>query len=278
MNFLYRNLTPRQLVGLGLIVPILALFVIGWLQWRSVSDMLTTRMIVRQNRTVQLALGIFRYSLSDAESCQFRYILTNNTANIDLYKKLAAQATDQLKQIRSLTADTALQQKYLDRIEPLFKEKIRFTDQSIAMEQSGDHPGAMKIITSDDTRANMLDIESALEDMQVVQTQVLLQGQNHYQHDFKLNALLSLTGIALSLGFIVGIILLLRRQAQVQSFVTLNALSDMTEYENGAISIEEYLKRRHQALATHGQAQIEAERILALLERRQNRPMVAQAS
>jgi len=278
MNFLYRNLTPRQLVALGLIVPLLTLLAIGWLQWQSVSDMLTTRVIVRQNRTVQLALGIFRYSLSDAESCQFRYILTNNAANLDLYKKLATDATDQLQQIRSSTAEIPLQQKYLDRIQPLFKEKIRLTDQSIAMEQNGDHAGAMKIISSDDTRANMLDIESAIEDMQVVQTQELLQGQNHYQHDFKLNALLSLLGIALSLGFIFSIILILRRMAQVQSVVTLNALTEMMEYESGAITIEEYLKRRHQALATHGQAQIEAERILAQLERRKNRPMATQAS
>jgi len=109
--------------------------------------------------------------------------------------------------------------------------------------------------------------------MQTVQTQMLLQAQNHYQHDFKLNALLSLLGAGLSLCFIIGIMLLLRRLAHLQSTVTLTALTEMIEYEGGTITIEEYLKRRHEALATHGQAQIEAERILGLLEKRKNKPV-----
>ena len=274
MNSFYRNLTPKQLVAVGLIVPLFSLLLIGWLQWQSVSDMLNTRQINRQSRTVQLGLGIFRYSLSDAESCQFRYILAHNPADLVLYSKLLTQATDQFKLIRSLTSNLPLQQKYLDQIEPLLNEKIRVTQQSLDMEKSGDHAGALKIVGSEESRANMLAIEGALDNMQIVQYQTLLLGQNTYQHDFKFNAALSLAGSALSLGFIVAIILLLRRLAQLQSFVTLCALTEMIEYEGGLITIEEYLKRRHQALATHGQAQIEAERILGLLERRKIRDAI----
>jgi CHASE3 domain sensor protein len=273
VNFLYRNLTPKQLIALGLVIPLLCLVAIGWLQWQAVSDMLQTRVINRESRNVQLALGTFRYSLSDAESCQFRYILTHNPANLDLYNKLIAEATDQLNQIRQSTAKIPLQQKYLDQIGPLFNEKVHVTDQSLAMEQNGDHAGALKIVSSEASRANMLAIEKNLEDMQTIQIQELLVGQNHYQHDFKLNALLSLLGVGLSLCFIVGIILLLRRLAQLQSLVTLTALTEMIEYEGGEITIEEYLNRRYQALALHGQTQIEAERILGLLEKRKRKPL-----
>jgi CHASE3 domain sensor protein len=273
VNFLYRNLTPKQLIALGLVVPVLCLFAIGWLQWQAVSDMLQTRVLNRESRSVQLALAIFRYSLSDAESCQFRYILTHNPADLELYNKLIATATDQFNEIRTLTVKIPLQQKYLDQLDPLFKEKIHVTDQSLAMEQSGDHAGALNIVSSGASRANILAIEKNIEDMQTVQTQELIQGQNHYQHDFKLNALLSLLSVGLSLCFIIGIILLLRRLAHLQSLVTLTALTQMIEYEGGEITIEEYLKRRHQALALHGQAQIEAERIIGLLEKRKRKPV-----
>jgi hypothetical protein len=200
-------------------------------------------------------------------------VLAHNPINLDLYHKFLAASNDQLNVIRSLTADNSLQKKYLDEIEPLLKNKVATMDHSIAMEQSGDHAGALQFAATNESGKNMIAIEDALENMQVVQTQELLQGQNHYQHDFKLNALLSLIGIALSLGFIFAIILLLRRLAQLQSMVTLTALTDMMEYEGGSITIEEYLKRRHKALAEHGQAQIEAERLLGLLERRKNRPV-----
>lgn len=274
MNFLYRNLTPRQLIALGLVIPLLSLLLIGWLQWQSVSDMLQTRQITRDSRAAQLALGTFRYSLSDAESCQFRVILANNdAANLTLYHHYLEAATEQLNIIRSLTANNPLQQKSLASIEQPLRGKVRVMESCLAMEQSGDHAGALKLAADKEGGENMIFIEKVIEDMQAVQTQVLLQGQNHYQHDFKLNALLSLLGAGLSLCFIIGIMLLLRRLAHLQSTVTLAALTEMIEYEGGDITIEEYLKRRHEALSRHGQAQIEAERILGLLEKRKNKPV-----
>lgn len=272
MNFLYRNLTPRQIVALGLAVPLVCLFVIAWLQWQSVSDMLKTRQIVRQNRTVQLALGVFRYSLSDAESCQFRYILTKNPVNLDLYHKLLKDANDQIDMIHSLTSGNPLQVNYLAHLEPLLASKMKDMDASLTLEQNGNHAGALQTISAESNRVTMLDIETTVENMQVVETQTLLVGQNKYQHDFKLNAALSLAGMLLSLFFVCGIILLLRQLSHLQSMVTLSALTHMIEYEGGQIPIEEYLKRRHEALTAHGQAQIEAERLLGLLEKRKTNP------
>jgi CHASE3 domain sensor protein len=275
VNFFYRNLSNKQLVILGLAVPLLCTLLIGWLQWHSVSDMLKTRELVRHTRAVQLALGVFRYSLSDAESCQFRYILTDNDVNLKLYNKLLASASDQFKLLRSLTSDNAAQQKELDRIEPLLSEKVRVTAQSLALEQSGDRAGALRLAGAEESRLNMLEIENDVEDMQATEAKLLFLRQNIYQHNFKVAGLLSVMSMTLSLCFIIGILLLLRRLAQLQSFVTLCALTEMIEYEGGMMTIEEYLKRRHQALATHGAAQVEAERILGLLKKRNLRPTVA---
>jgi hypothetical protein len=45
----------------------------------------------------------------------------------------------------------------------------------------------------------------------------------------------------------------------------------MISYEDGTLTIEDYLRRRAEALATHGKAQIEAERLLSQIERRKAR-------
>jgi len=269
VNYLYRNLTPKQLIALGLVIPVLCLFLIGWFQWQSVSDMLTTRSINRESRNVQLALATFRYSLSDAESCQYRVLLSDNDAeNLALYRKYIDAANTQLNFIRSSTADNPLQQKFVASIDQPLHDKIQAMDRVLALEKAGDHAGALKLASQGESGKNMIAIEKAVEDLQSSEVQELVQGQNHYQHDFKFNALLSLVSLGLSLFFIMGIILLLRRLAHLQSVVTLTALTEMIQYEGGNITIEEYLKRRHQALALHGQAQIEAERILGLLEKR----------
>jgi CHASE3 domain sensor protein len=272
VNFFYRNLSNRQLFVVGLLVPLVCTLLIGWLQWNAVSDMLKTREFVRHSRNVQLTLGIFRYTLSDAESCQFRYILTGNPVNLDLYDNLMHQVNDQFNTIKSLTADSPNQKKYVDQIGVLLNQKISDAAQSLDMEKSGNHDGALKIVSADSGRLNMLDIEKGIEAMQSIEAQTLWSGQNTYQHNFKLTSILSVISVALCLGFVMAIILLLRRLAEMQSMVTLGALTEMIEYEGGMLTIEEYLKRRHQALATHGQAQIEAERLLGLLERRKLRP------
>ena len=267
MNSLYRNLTTRQLYALGLAIPLLCTLLIGWLQWNSVSDMLQTRQLVRHSRDVQVALGIFRYALSDSESCQFRYVLTHNPANLDAYAILLNEATDQLKKLRELTSENSYQQRVLDQIEPLFTEKVRLAAQSLEMEKSGDHENALKIVSAESSRLNMLDIESNVEVMQNNEAQLLWQRQTTYQHNFKIASGLSVLSVALCLGFVVTILMLMRQLARMQSIVTLSALTEMIKYEGGTMTIEEYLKRRHQALTTHGQAQIEAERLLALVER-----------
>ncbi len=271
MKSLYRHLTPRQLVAIGLIVPLCCALVIGWLQWRSLSDVMAGRELGRQIRSAQLALGTFRYSLSDAESCQFRYILTHNPADLDLYHKLIAQATDQFSSLRTLTANNVYQQQYLDQIAPLLKTKLDTTDQSFTLEQSGDHAGAMQILGSDSARQNMLEIEHGVENMQAVELTILGARQFASAHNLKVSSTLSVASMALSLGCIIAVLFLLRRMQTLQSNVTREALAEMMGYEDGTLTIEEYLRRRAEALATHGKAQIEAEKMLSQLERRKAR-------
>jgi len=222
-----------------------------------------------------VGLGIFRYSLSDAESSEFRYILTRNPADIDLYTKLMGQAKNQLTDLRDRIAGDPLQQKYLDQIEPLFKAKQDQVTQAFALEQAGNHAGALQVVSSDDSRQNMLQMEKIVEDMQTVASETLGVRQNIYSHNFKVASALSVASMALSLFCIVGILWLLRRLEQLQSAVTLDALREMISYEDGRLTIEEYLRRRAEALEAHGKAQIEAEKLLGQIER--SRPRSATA-
>jgi CHASE3 domain sensor protein len=254
-----------------LAVPLLCTMMIGWLQWHVVKDMKKSRDVGRAIRNVQLSLGIFRYSLSDAESSQFRYILTHNEVNVGLYQALLKGAKRQFALLRVLTADNDQQQKYLDQIEPLLTTKAELADQSVAMEESGNHAGALEIITSEAGRQRMLAIESTIENMQSVEADILRARQNIYSHNLKIASILSVASMVVTVGCIGGILLLLRRLALVQTEVTLGALTERLKYEDGRLTIEEYLRKRHQALATHGKAQIEAEKLLGKLEQRRPR-------
>lgn len=271
MNALIRNLTTRQLVVIGLIVPLLCTLVVGWFQWHAVMEMVNGRAIGRQLRETQIDLGIFRYSLSDAESAQFRYILTHNPGDLALYRKLIVQTNNQFGQLRTLTAGNDLQQKYLDQINLLLKVKEANAGRSFTLEDSGNHPAALQFISSDDFRQRMLSIEALIESTQFVQTQLVLQRQFAYSHTLKVTAAASVAGLAINLVCICAVLLFIRRLQQLQSSVTRDALRELVNYEDGKLTIEEYLSRRAAALSAHGQAQIEAEKLLSQLERRKTR-------
>jgi CHASE3 domain sensor protein len=265
---LFRNLTPRQLVVIGLIVPFICTVIVGWFQWHAVSEMVNGRVIGRQLRNTQVDLGVFRYALSDAESCQFRYILSHDSDELTLYSKLLDQATDRFAKLRAETAEIPLQQQALDKIEPLLKAKEAAADQSFALEQKGDHAGAMQIISSDTSRQNMHSIEDTVDSMTFIQAQLVLQRQFASSHMLKVTALASVAGLVVNLVCIATVLLLIRRLQQTQSTVIRDALRELVNYEDGNLTIEEYLSRRAAALSAHGQAQIEAEKLLSQLERR----------
>ncbi len=270
LNPLFRNLTTRQLVVIGLIVPLLCTVVVGCFQWNAVSEMVNGRTVGRQLRNIQVDLGIFRYALSDAESSQFRYILTHNPDDLALYGKQLNEANTRFAELRKWTAAIPLQQKYLDQLEPLLQAKEQAANQSFALEQKGDHAGAMQIISSDTSRQNMRAIEDTVDQMETVQAQLILQRQFVYSHTLKVTAAASVAGLGVNLVCIAAVLLIIRRLQVVQSSVMRDALRELVNYENGQLSIEEYLSRRSAALSAHGQAQIEAEKLLSQIERRQS--------
>jgi CHASE3 domain sensor protein len=271
MNSIFRHFSTKQLVLVGLAIPLLCTLLIGWLQYKAVTDMNDTRGAMRHIRAGQIALATFRYALSDAESCQFRYILTHNDANLSLYHTLMAQATDQFEVMREMSTENDYLRQFFSQLEPLVKAKEEATDQSLAMEQSGNHAGALQIVSAEDSRQNMLDIEAGVDNMQKVELEMLRATQGAFAHNFKVATALSVASTAVSLGCIACILLLLRRLARLQSEVTLGAVSEMIKYQDGTLTIEEYLRRRNLALSVHGEAQIEAEKLLGQIERRKPR-------
>lgn len=270
MNSLFRNLTTRQLVVIGLIVPFVCTVIVGWFQWHAANEMIVGRVIGRQLRNVQVDLGIFRYALSDSESAQFRYILTHDPDDLTLCRKLMGQTNDKFAALRSQTAGNDIQQKFLDQIEPLLRTKETNAEKSFSDEQNGNHAAALQLISSDDCRQRMLRIEGLIENMQDVQGQLVAQRQFAYAHTLKVTVLASAAGLAVNLVCIAAVLLMIRRLQSLQSLVFRDALRELVNFEEGKLTIEEYLSRRANALSTHGQAQIEAEKLISQLERRKS--------
>jgi CHASE3 domain sensor protein len=198
--------------------------------------MLNTRDSVRHTRAVQFALEYFRYCITTEESNQRGYLLTHNEAYLDNYRKSLALDSDQFKLLRTLTADNPEQQKNLDRLEGFLNEKFRVMAQTISLEQSGDHAGALAIVGTGNGDKSMDGIIATVQTMQDNESNYLQQRQDIYHGKFDLNNRLSTLLIIFCLGFILTILLLIRHIGKLQETIADN--QDQSEGERMLETLE----------------------------------------
>jgi CHASE3 domain sensor protein len=265
--------STRQLVILGMSVPVLLTVLVGCLQWQSAMDFRSSREKAVHTRTVLFNLESFLACMYDAETGQRGYLLTHKENYLAPYTQAVSRSSDLMQMLQQLSQSSPELQDDLGHLESLMNAKLNELAQTVALEKNMDHAGAMKIIMSDFGKNTMDQILALLNKMHGTERALLLQREAVYQHESKMNFLLSGLLIAIDLGFIVGVFLLLRRMEKMEDMITICAWSKMIEYEGEWLSIEEYLTRRLHARISHGMSDVEAQKMLKLIE--QERPRKA---
>jgi CHASE3 domain sensor protein len=231
-----RHLSTRWVAVLGLSVSLLVTLLVAWSLWQTVTDMLNTRDWVRHTRSVQSALEYFRYCISTAESNQRGYLLTHNEVYLNNYRKSLALDSDQFNLLRKLLADDPDQKTNLDRLEGFLNEKFRVMAQSIALEQSGDHAGALAVVDNGNGDTSMDGILATVQTMQDGESNFIQQHQDIYRSKFDFNNRLSTLLLVFCLGFIITILALARRIEKLQEIITDH--QDQTEGERMLETLE----------------------------------------
>ena len=267
MKFLPHNLSTRHLVILGMTIAMLLLLLVGGLQWKSGDDFRVSREGVAHVRVVMLGLESVLSCTLDAETGQRGYLLTHADNYLDPYRHSLAFSHPQIQTLRQLIPDPE-QQKRLDHLELLMKVKFDEMARTIALEQSGDHAGALRVVSANSGEDTMDEIRSTVHVMQDAETSLFQQREEAYQRESRINSNLSLLLIMLGLGSIVALLsfFLLRRLEQMQEMITICAWSKLIEFEGEWLSMEEYLSRRLHAHVTHGISHGEAYKMLRMLE------------
>lgn len=265
INF-YKRLNARQLIIGGLSIPVLLLLLVDWLQWQSVSDYHAASEWVTHTRIVLLNLESFLSCMKDAETGQRGYLLTHKDSYLEPYDHALSCNRDVLQTLRQLTMDSPAQQKNLDRLEPLVNAKLDELAQTVVLEKKSDHAGALKVVMNDFGKNTMDQIRVTIGDMRDFQTALLQQREETCQRTARKNAELSGLVILFGIGFIIAIFFLLRRLERMQEMVKICAWSKLIEYEGEWLSIEDYLTRRFKANITHGMSDVEAQKMLRLIE------------
>jgi len=94
-------------------------------------------------------------SLQDAETGQRGYIITGLEDFLEPYKAGLAQEDVHRKELVKLTADNPNQQRRLEALEPLIKERLALLLQGIELRRTNDFAAAQKFVTSGTSRKEM---------------------------------------------------------------------------------------------------------------------------
>jgi CHASE3 domain sensor protein len=257
--------SPRRGVVYGVTLVFVIALLIGFWEARSVSDMRNLRIWLHRDRDVLEALTSFHTYLLEAESSERGYLLTHNPIYLDPYGKAVVASSAQFRLIRSLTTENSVLQSQLDEMEPLFHDKLQFMEQTILEENNGNHAGAVQLVNGGEGQLDMTRILSIIDTMHDFEVQQHARRQDDYQRAFNLNAEQSLLAICVCFGSIILILLIVNHLEGLRANVMLASLQKIMEYEQGNISMEEYVKSRHEVLTAHGYTYEEAERILRQL-------------
>lgn len=257
------NRTNRLIIA-ALVIPCLLLSIPPVLAYRTERRMLDSFHWVSHTLEVQRQLERLLSLLSDAEGGLRGFLLTSRDVYLEPYNACLGRIPEQLGVIRDLTRDNSVQRENLQELEPLVSSKRAFMAQAVALQQSGDHEGAVRLLSTDQGKDMMKSIRTQLVRMSDEESRLLVIRQQTLASHARFSTRFVIVLVGLNFLFALAILYLLHRLTKLQRLVTICAWSRTVEYENEWISFEEYLHRRFNLNASHGISPAEAEK--ALLE------------
>ncbi|MFL5483865.1 MAG: CHASE3 domain-containing protein [Gemmatimonadaceae bacterium] len=240
------------LVSFGLASTALVLCALLVLEWRGGSAAVESFEWVSHTLEVQRELTTVEARISEAESGQRGYLLSDDPEYLRQYTEATRDVANRLYNLRQIVADNSAQLRRLLIIESLSRRKLAELDSTIKLARAGRKSDALSFTRKPYSDSLMTSIRSSLRAMTEEEAQVLRARQKDLVNDMRDADMVS---IALSGGLalmFVALLVIARGAEHYRNLVTLCAWTRSVEYEGEWISFEEYLRRKFQVSTTHG--------------------------
>jgi len=240
------------LLSFGLASTALVLCALLVLEWRGGSAAVESFEWVSHTLEVQRELTTVEARISEAESSQRGYLLSEDPEYLRQYSEATRDVNNRLYNLRQIVADNSAQLRRLLIIESLSRRKLAELDSTIKLARAGKKSDALAVTRKPFSDSLMTSIRSSLRSMTDEEAQVLRGRQRDLVNDMRDADMVS---IALSAGLalmFVALLVIARGAEHYRNLVTLCAWTRSVEYEGEWISFEEYLRRKFQVSTTHG--------------------------
>jgi CheY-like chemotaxis protein/CHASE3 domain sensor protein/putative methionine-R-sulfoxide reductase with GAF domain len=198
-------------IGSGFALGLAIFSVIGFIAYRGTHQLVETAR--EETHTYQVLSGLDEIlSLAkDAETGQRGYILTGEPRYLEPYQSAIKRLGQKTKDVRELTADNPTQQRNLDALEPVIRDKLAVLRETIDLRQTKGLEASVNLIRGDRGRQLMDEIRRIIGQMEAKE-QELLRLHTGAAETAANNTLSSITlGVPMALALLTVLGILLNR-------------------------------------------------------------------
>ncbi len=149
----------------GFTLALVVLIVIGWVSYSSTTRLIENADLVTHTYQVLGSLDDVLSKLKDAETGQRGYLLAGQDKYLEPYQAAIPQVSQDVADLRRLTADNPNQQRRLDTLKPLIDSKLAELQESIDLRRTKGAEAALQVVLTDKGKTIMDDIRKVIADM-----------------------------------------------------------------------------------------------------------------
>jgi PAS domain S-box-containing protein len=226
------NTSVESKMVLGFAISLLALAGLGWLSYRTTTNLVTTEKWVAHTQEVISALEAGHAILTDAETSQRGYLLTGEDAFLKDSQKAQTEAKHWLDQLHGLIADNPEQQQRLDQLEPLISQWLDLLNNRINLRQEKGLQVATRAVASREGRGLMDRIWGEITEMQGAENRLLSERQHAAQVNATTGAFLVLTGGGLACAINLTALVVIRRDLKLRALAEKDIQAARTQLQS----------------------------------------------
>lgn len=157
--------TLERKITLGFGAALFLMCVVAVVSYRSIRQFVSNSDWEDHTREVLLVIAGVSSDMAGAESASRGYVISGDEQHLPPYHTAADDADAKLRELRTLTADNPSQQRRLDRLGPLVKQKLALLDESVVARRKEGFTAAQQLVLDGQGKRIMDDVTGLLADM-----------------------------------------------------------------------------------------------------------------
>lgn len=167
------NIKIGAKIMLGFGVALLALLIISGISYVNSTTLYENAGWVSHTDQVMADIELVLSTLKDAETGQRGYLITGKDEYLDPYNAAARDIDTVLAHLQELTADNPNQQRRIENLKPLVKDKFAELEETIVLRRKQGFDAALDVVLTDKGKAIMDNIRAIMTEMTAEEMKLL---------------------------------------------------------------------------------------------------------